>query len=88
MKKFLLFFFVSFLLLVSKMSYSQSDFCAYDDVRQADFDADSAGFAQKHAAFVAMVNRFRALNPDPQYYSSPPPLWPTGSRRWLGSLLW
>lgn len=55
------------------ITHAQSGFCGYDDVRQADFEADSAGFVQKQAAFVAMVNRFRALNPDPQYYSSPPP---------------
>jgi hypothetical protein len=73
MKKVLTLLFVFCLLLISKMSHSQSGFCGFDDVRQADLEEDSAGFVQKQAAFVAMVNRYRMLNPDPSYYSSPPP---------------
>jgi hypothetical protein len=73
MKSFKLILVLSILCFINFFSYSQSGFCGFDDVRQADLDEDSAGFVQKQAAFVAMVNRYRMLNPDPSYYSSPPP---------------
>lgn len=52
-------------------SFSQSEFCGFDDVRQSDYEKDSALYVQKHAAFIAMVNRFREQNLNPLNISSP-----------------
>lgn len=73
MKKSLLILSLVALLAFPFNVFSQSGFCGADDVRQADYQADSIGFVQKQAAFVAMVNHFRQQNPNPLYIASPPP---------------
>lgn len=69
MKKSLLILLVAFLSTIPSNVYSQSGVaCGFDE---AEFMTDSMQIVQNKAAFAAIVNKFRADNPERQYISNP-----------------